>query len=104
MRSGRKQALLKPFQGWYPAIPALIQATREDAILRNGIYDRPPLMAWSRVTLLGDAAHPVPPNQGQGLAKQSKTPSCSPPACVQAAASSKPSRSIRRHASRALTW
>jgi FAD-dependent urate hydroxylase len=66
--SGRKQALLKPFQGWYPASPALIQATREDAILRNGIYDRPPLMAWSRgrVTLLGDAAHPMTPNQGQG--------------------------------------
>lgn len=66
--SGLKQALLKLFQGWYPAIPALIQAAREDAILRNDIYDRPPLMAWSkgRVTLLGDAAHPMTPNLGQG--------------------------------------
>ncbi len=68
MPSERKQELLKLFQGWYPAIPALIQAAPQDAILRNDIYDRPPLIAWSqgRVTLLGDAAHPMTPNLGQG--------------------------------------
>jgi FAD-dependent urate hydroxylase len=68
MPSGRKQELLKLFQGWYPAIPALIQAAPQDAILRNDIYDRPPITAWSkgRVTLLGDAAHPMTPNLGQG--------------------------------------
>jgi 2-polyprenyl-6-methoxyphenol hydroxylase-like FAD-dependent oxidoreductase len=37
-------------------------------ILRHDIYDRPPIQHWgaNRVTLVGDAAHPPTPNQGQG--------------------------------------
>lgn len=48
---------------------ALISATEEAAILRTDIYDRDPVKKrWGagRVTLLGDAAHPMTPDLGQG--------------------------------------
>lgn len=67
-KSGEKAALLATFAGWHEPVEALIWATDEGDILRNDIYDRPPLETWGsgRVTLLGDAAHPMTPNLGQG--------------------------------------
>ncbi|XP_058777978.1 zeaxanthin epoxidase, chloroplastic-like isoform X2 [Vicia villosa] len=66
--NGRKERLLKLFEGWCDKIIDLLVATEEEAILRRDIYDRMPTLTWGkgRVTLLGDSVHAMQPNMGQG--------------------------------------
>lgn len=66
--NGRKERLLKLFGHWCDKVVDLLTATPEERILRRDIYDRIPIMTWSkgRVTLLGDSVHAMQPNLGQG--------------------------------------
>ena len=63
-----KAAVLRRHRGWMEPIEAMIAATPPAAIHRGEIVDRPPCPRWGegRVTLLGDAAHPMTFNIGQG--------------------------------------
>lgn len=60
--------LLTLFGSWYDPIPAVIRVTSSEAILQNDIYDIPLLKEWvqGRAALLGDSAHAMTPNMGQG--------------------------------------
>jgi 2-polyprenyl-6-methoxyphenol hydroxylase-like FAD-dependent oxidoreductase len=65
---GGKDEILAAFDGWAPEVNEVIAATPEAAIISVPAQDRPFLEHWGsgRVTLLGDAAHPMLTSMGQG--------------------------------------
>ncbi|HTQ33675.1 MAG TPA: FAD-dependent monooxygenase [Stellaceae bacterium] len=60
---------LAVFDGWHPQVRRIISAA--DTCFIWALFDRDPLSKWStgRVTLLGDACHPMYPFMAQGAAQ-----------------------------------
>lgn len=65
---GKKVRIMELFGSWCDDVTTLIKNTSEEMIFRRDIYDRDMIYSWGkgRVTLLGDSAHPMQPNLGQG--------------------------------------
>ena len=63
-----KQTVLERFSGWPTPVESLVENTDESRTFIQDTYDRNPVKAWGegRVTLLGDAAHPMTWDRGQG--------------------------------------
>jgi len=57
------------YDGWHPQVRGILAAVDETFVW--ALFDRPPLDRWSsgRVTLLGDACHPMLPFMAQGAAQ-----------------------------------
>jgi salicylate hydroxylase len=67
--TGEVADALAAYAGWHPQVRSIIEAVDDTFVW--GLFDRPPLPRWSvgRVTLLGDACHPMLPFMAQGSAQ-----------------------------------
>lgn len=63
-----RDELVRRLDGFAPAVPELVRRVLETEVIAFSMYDRHPVPRWTnnRVTLLGDAAHPMLPSEGQG--------------------------------------
>jgi 2-polyprenyl-6-methoxyphenol hydroxylase-like FAD-dependent oxidoreductase len=67
----RIQIVRERLKSWPEPVPSIISATPDDEIAVMDIADAKPVKRWGTgpATLLGDAAHPILPNLGQGTSQ-----------------------------------
>lgn len=66
---GEVADVLAAYAGWHPTVRGILSAV--DETFKWALFDRVPMERWSvgRVTLLGDACHPMLPFKAQGAAQ-----------------------------------
>jgi salicylate hydroxylase len=87
---------LAAFEGWHPQVGRIIAAAETCFVW--ALFDREPLPRWSvgRVTLLGDACHPMYPFMAQGAA-QAIEDGATLAACLVAGGADDPVGALRRY-------
>ncbi len=97
--AGELDEALADFAGWNSTVTRLIEGMRGRPVYRWAMYDRDPLETWGegRVTLLGDACHPMLPYMAQGAAQSIEDAAVLAGVLAHTAGADEPEAALRRY-------